>query len=80
MTRSLCFDHTHVKDTFHVDAYFQELNVPPRDLIVWSTYWYSVWSHRRTRVWKGYLQIDLAPIRDATARGHLKALMSPGGS
>ena len=56
------------KTQFKVDAYFVELDVtPPHELTLLSAYWYSVWSHRRNDVWKGYLQVDLAPNEDADA-------------
>ena len=62
------FDPAVTKPRFHVDAYVIEMNqVTPRELASWSAYWYSVWSHRRTHVWKGFLQVELAPIEDAEA-------------
>lgn len=60
------FDQAVAKDRFKVDAYFVELDqVTPRELAFWSAYWYSMWSHRRTQAWKGFLQIELAPTEDA---------------
>lgn len=32
-----------------------------------SAYWYSVWSHRRNQLWKGFVQVDLAPGEDTFA-------------
>ena len=65
------FDHDWVKQRFIVDSYVVELDLPPAELIALSTYWYSLWSHRRSQVWKGYLQIALSPDEDETARTHL---------
>jgi len=49
------------KADYHVDAYFVQLNGgAPEPLVQLSTYWYSIWSHRRNEQWKGYLQIDLS--------------------
>jgi len=44
-----------------VDGYFVDLTTAPKALTTASTYWYSVWSHRRDLSWKGFIQIDLAP-------------------
>ena len=53
------------KASFHVDGYFVHLlPAVPETLVENTTYWYSVWSHRRDSLWKGYLQIDLAPTED----------------
>lgn len=67
------------KARFKVDSYFVELAAtPPRDLTLLSAYWYSVWSHRRTAEWKGFLQIDMAPHEDGPAQAWLNAAHAPG--
>jgi hypothetical protein len=67
-------DHGRLKGIFRVDAYFVVADELEWDgMIQWATYWYSMWSHRRTQVWKGYLRIDLAPAEDPAARGMLEA-------
>jgi len=67
-------DHAALKDRFHVDAYFVETEELPAELLISvSAYWYSVWSHRRTHVWKGYLQIRLDPAEDTVARAQWSA-------
>lgn len=72
-------DHDHAKATYWVDSYFVEINLlPPDNLIKQSTYWYSMWSHRRTQEWKGYLEIDLSPVEDAAASAWLNAQMARG--
>jgi hypothetical protein len=53
-----------LKTTYHVDAFFQYLRVSPDILVTRSTYWYSMWSHRRTEVWKGFVQVSLASTDD----------------
>jgi hypothetical protein len=56
------------KQQFRVDAYLVELDeITPEHLVSQSTYWYSMWSHRRNQAWKGYLQIDLAATDDEQA-------------
>jgi len=66
------FNHERLKTDYNVDAYFTELgqfiNQTNVKLI---TYWYSMWSHRRDGMWKGFLQVDLNPINDAAARSQL---------
>lgn len=65
-------DHDWVKANRHVDSYFVEMSqLPPEMLIEQSTYWYSMWSHRRNKTWKGYLHVDLAPAEDAAANQEL---------
>jgi hypothetical protein len=62
-------DHAAAKASFSVDSYFVELEaVTPREVAFWSAHWYSVWAHRRNLAWKGFLQVDLRPAEDASAR------------
>ena len=75
------FDQVQAKANYCVDAYFVQLNVPQPALLVRSvTYWYSLWSHRRDDMWRGYLQIDLAPTENAAARANLAAMADTGGT
>ena len=66
------FDPKHVKATYAMDAYFVVLGEP---LDIGSvrrvSYWYSMWSHRRDGLWKGFVQVDLDPSQDADARATL---------
>ena len=69
------FDQAVAKSQFNVDAYLVEFErITPRELTFWAAYWYSLWSHRRTQVWKGFLQIELAPSEDAEALALLAQL------
>lgn len=71
-------DHDEAKARFHVDSYFVELDeLPAQTIVAQSAYWYSLWSHRRNTVWKGFLQIDLAPATDLLARQWLDRYDSP---
>jgi len=54
------------KIEFLVDAYFVNLEWPPEYLVDQSSYWYSVWSHRRDSMWKGFIQVSLDPADDET--------------
>ena len=77
--RSL-FTPLETKSRFHVDAYFVQLDAgAPEPLVAQSTYWYSMWSHRRSGHWKGYLKIDLSPTDDQTARANLVSPQVQGG-
>lgn len=62
------FHHDSSKRMYHVDGYFVQLLVDDfgdvDDIIDQTTYWYSMWSHRRNQMWKGFLKIDLAPVED----------------
>ena len=57
---------------YSIDGYFSELGQPVDALRVKIiTYWYSMWSHRRDGLWKGFVQVDLNPLQDADARAIL---------
>ncbi len=63
------FSNGHAKAAYNVDAYFHVLGMPTDTWQVGQiSYWYSMWSHRRDGLWKGFLQIDLKPDDDAEAR------------
>lgn len=66
------FDQKTLKKLYSVDGYFSELGRPVDALQVQSiTYWYSMWSHRRDGLWKGFVQLDLNPLQDVDARAIL---------
>ena len=73
------FDSRSSKRNFFVDAYPVCLGVHAEKLVERSTYWYSVWSHRRNQTWKGYVQIDLSPSEDSTTVKLLSRLKTAGG-
>lgn len=75
------FNHNFIKNNYYVDAYFIDLtgNIP-EELVSNSAYWYSIWSHRRNSIWKGYLQVDLSQTDDHIARDNLNEIMSRGGA
>lgn len=67
-----------MKENYRVDAYPVHLGMVSERLIERGTYWYSMWSHRRNQIWKGYVQVDLAPVEDAAARAALENLGKQG--
>jgi hypothetical protein len=68
------------KNKYRMDAFFINLNDgAPEDLVSKSAYWYSVWSHRRNALWKGYLQLDLSPTDDTIAKDSLNRMTNRGG-
>lgn len=68
------FDRKKLKDDFYMDAYFSPLG---GSFGVWQvkniSYWYSMWSHRRNGLWKGFVQVDIDPSQDSSARAILDA-------
>ncbi len=70
------FNHDQVKSDYKVDGYLVNLGTganEPLELVRESSYWYSVWSHRRDdALWKGFLQINLVDD-DSTARDILNS-------
>jgi hypothetical protein len=58
-----------VKASYHVDSFLIPLGSPPAVLVDQGRYWYGLFSHRRDRVWKGMLVVNLADkIDDDKAR------------
>ncbi|WP_175812974.1 DUF6932 family protein [Burkholderia contaminans] len=63
-----------VKINRKVDHYWVELTLDPNILVQLSAYWYSMWSHRRSSQWKGYVKISLDSTFDAAAVAHLDVM------
>jgi hypothetical protein len=71
-------DGKYVKEKYRVDGYLVELNqLPASEIVSWSTYWYSMWSHRRNQNWKGYVQVELAPKEDEEVMKFLEEADTP---
>lgn len=69
------FNHNEVKSTFHVDSYYITIeDTLTQEMIENITYWYSMWSHRRDLVWKGFIQLDIDPAQDKEAHRLLENL------
>jgi hypothetical protein len=61
-----------IKATYKVDFYIFPLSESPETLIELAAYWYSMWSHRRSQQWKGYLSVRLEPDHDQDANDLLE--------
>lgn len=73
------FKNTHVKATYSVDAYPYVLGEPVNARHVKQiSYWYSMWSHRRNGLWKGFIQVDLKPQEDVIAWQTLSGIQAGG--
>lgn len=73
------FDSKITKQDYHVDARYVQLNeTMPEALVGQSAYWYSVWSHRRSGLWKGFLQVDLSAHDDPVALTNLESVAIGG--
>jgi len=74
-------DHAFVKQTYKVDGYPLELDLlSPSEIVAHSAYWYSMWSHRRNYMWKGFFEIDLAPSEEAKLIQFLNTLDNSNGA
>lgn len=63
------FTREQCKNLYKVDAFWGELGLPLDEArLGYICYWYSMWSHRRSGAWKGFVCVDLAPNTDAAAR------------
>jgi len=68
-------DRQQVKDNYRIDHYVRIL---PEIDIHDICYWYSLWSHRRDGLWKGFAEVDLDPKDDAQAKSVLEAKIGAG--
>lgn len=63
-----------VKGTFQVDHYWIPLRSDGEAVVENTRYWCSLFSHRRDRIWKGMLRVDLnATDDDSSARTLLRS-------
>jgi hypothetical protein len=53
-----------VKPVYKCDAFFVDLDTVPKNVVNSSRYWFGLFSHRRTGIWKGLLQIPLPVTQD----------------
>jgi hypothetical protein len=60
------FVHAQAKATYHCDAYFIDLGILPEAVVNQTRYWFGLFAHRRTGIWKGLLQLPLAVTQDDT--------------
>ncbi len=74
------FEPNTIRKIHGLHAYHVVMNPAKIDELVDDlTYWYSLWSHTRDGVWKGYVRIDLAEGEDHAARSELDKLDREGG-
>jgi hypothetical protein len=73
------FDHRIVKSTYLVDSFTHQIGLPmgPFDVRQIS-YWYSMWSHRRNGIWKGFIEVDLSQADDQIALSLLEQIEREG--
>jgi len=57
----------HVKATYRVDHFWVPLGSSPVLVVDLTRYWCGLFSHRRDRVWKGMLRIELVDKADDDA-------------
>ncbi|MES2077534.1 MAG: hypothetical protein V4462_18120 [Pseudomonadota bacterium] len=73
------FDHDQVKAAYQVDHYPVVLGKSIDEFQVRQiSYWYSMWSHRRDGLWKGFIQVSLDPAEDILALQTLAAKLPAG--
>jgi hypothetical protein len=73
------FNHGHVKTTYLVDSYTHQIGMPMERFDVRQvSYWYSMWSHRKNGMWKGFVQVDLSDTDDQVALSLLEQIEREG--
>jgi len=55
-----------VKTAYECDAYLVDLNTSATNVVNQARYWFGLFSHRRTGVWKGLLQVPFPVTQDDT--------------
>ncbi len=74
------FNPSAMKWDFGVDAYLAAVNLNDWETIARrAAYWHDVWSHTRDGGRKGYLQVDLDPREDESARAALAGMSGEDG-
>ena len=74
------FNPSAMKWDFGVDAYLAAVNLnDPETIARRAAYWHDVWSHTREGGRKGYLQVDLDPREDESARAALAGMSGGDG-
>lgn len=76
-SNQLLFDHDIIKDTYFIDSYYVALpTCTDKQLIEETCYWYSLWSHNKDYVWKGFIEIPLNESADHSAKEIVDSLNS----
>lgn len=74
-THKRLFKNKLMKRAFKVDSYYIPLGEPATALSIKGTnYWYSMWSHTRAGIWKGFVEVELDTGLDALAMDILTGL------
>ena len=77
--RILFYEHDAIKSNFKVDGYLIVMDRANVAQLIKSTiYWSSLWAHRRTWEWKGFIEIPLTDIGDKTSDALLDSLSAGG--
>ena len=74
------FNPSAMKWDFGIDAYLAAVNLNDLETIASrAAYWHDIWSHTRDGLRKGYVQVDLDPREDESARAALDAMSREDG-
>lgn len=69
------------KTTYSVDAYGFPMGGAYDERAMKNTaYWYSMWSHRRNGMWKGFVQVSLDPANDSMCTSEIHRIIAGGFS
>lgn len=73
-------DLTAVKTAYKIDGYYNQLGLAlGGNEVERISYWYSLWSHRRDGLWKGFVQVDLSSHDDSAASQRLSDISAQLG-
>ena len=77
------FDRDHIKSHFSIDGYIVAMVPIEPETVLYAirnaVYWYSVWSHTREHLWKGYIELDLDSEGDLGAWQVIREMAAEGG-
>jgi hypothetical protein len=60
------FHPVQAKATYKCDAYLVDMDTVPENIVNQTRYWFGLFGHRRTGIWKGLLQLSLPVTQDDT--------------
>jgi hypothetical protein len=69
-------DRVAVKRAFLLDHFFVDMQAHPESVVEHARYWTHLFSHRRDKLWKGMLRLELNTVADDS--NALKILGTPG--
>ena len=73
-------DRNRIKADYHVDHFMVDTLFRPEATVEQTRYWYGLFSHKRSDLWKGMLRLELdTEVDDIAALASLSQMSGPAG-